>query len=211
MTSIDWVILIFYLIFIVSMSAVIGKRQKSQEDYYLGGRSMPSWQIAFSVMATQVSAISLIGVPAFIALKSGGGLIWLQYEFAIPLAMMLIMLILVPMYHATRAVTIYEYLEKRFGTQTRTIISAVFLISRGLGTGVALLATGTLEPHSAGCCVGKRSTTFSAGSMLGSSALATGELLKDWNAESVLANLWRTDVRLAGAGLLVVDRIQQRV
>jgi SSS family solute:Na+ symporter len=103
---------------------------------------MPAWQIALSVMATQVSAISLIGAPAFIALKTNGGLFWLQYEFAIPLAMMLIMLILVPMYHRTRAITIYEYLENRFRTTTRMSISAAFLLSRGLGSGVALLATG---------------------------------------------------------------------
>ena len=93
MSYIDWVILFLYILLIIIMSWVIGRRQKSQEDYYLGGRTMPAWQIALSVMATQVSAISLIGAPAFIALKSNGGLVWLQYEFAIPLAMMLIMLI----------------------------------------------------------------------------------------------------------------------
>jgi SSS family solute:Na+ symporter len=142
MATIDWIILIAYILLIIAISWYIGRRQKSQEDYYLGGRSMKPWQIALSVMATQVSAISLIGAPSFIALKSNGGLVWLQYEFAIPLAMMLIMLILVPMYHKTKAITIYEYLEKRFGTSTRTTISAVFLISRGLGSGVALLATG---------------------------------------------------------------------
>ena len=142
MTPIDWIILIIYILLIIGMSWTIGRKQESQEDYYLGGRAMPAWQIALSVMATQVSAISLIGAPAFIALKTGGGLVWLQYDFAIPLAMMLIMLTLIPMYHQTRAVTIYEYLENRFGTATRTTISAVFLISRGLGSGIALLATG---------------------------------------------------------------------
>jgi SSS family solute:Na+ symporter len=142
MATLDWIILFTYILLIVVMSGLIGRRQKSQDDYYLAGRSMKPWQIALSVMATQVSAISLIGAPAFIALKSNGGLVWLQYEFAIPLAMMLIMLILVPLYHKTRATTIYEYLEKRFGASTRTTISAVFLISRGLGSGVALLATG---------------------------------------------------------------------
>ena len=141
MTSIDWVVLCIYIFFIIGMSAWIGRRQKSQEDYYLGGRAMGSWQVAMSIMATQVSAISLVGAPAFIALKNDGGLIWLQYEFAIPLAMMLIMLIMVPLYHRTRAITIYEYLEKRFGRSTRMSISAVFLVSRGLGSGVALLAT----------------------------------------------------------------------
>jgi SSS family solute:Na+ symporter len=141
MSTIDWIVLFVYILLIISMSWWIGRRQKSQEDYYLGGRSMPSWQIALSIMATQVSAISLIGAPAFIAVKANGGLVWLQYEFAIPLAMMLIMLILVPLYHKTRAITIYEYLESRFGRSTRMSISAVFLISRGLGSGVALLAT----------------------------------------------------------------------
>ena len=142
MTGIDWIILFLYITLIIVMSWLIGRRQKSQEDYYLGGRAMPAWQIALSVMATQVSAISLIGAPAFIALKTNGGSVWLQYEFAIPLAMMIIMLILIPLYHKTRAITIYEYLEKRFGKLTRMMISAVFLISRGLGSGVALLATG---------------------------------------------------------------------
>ena len=142
MTEIDWIILFLYITLIIVMSWLIGRKQKSQEDYYLGGRSMPAWQIALSVMATQVSAISLIGAPAFIALKANGGLVWLQYEFAIPVAMMLIMLVLIPLYHKTRAITIYEYLEKRFGKLTRMLISAVFLISRGLGSGVALLATG---------------------------------------------------------------------
>ena len=141
MTFVDWMVLSSYILLIIGMSWWVGRRQKSQEDYYLGGRSMPAWQIALSIMATQVSAISLIGAPAFIAVKGNGGLVWLQYEFAIPLAMMLIMLVLVPLYHRTQAITIYEYLEKRFGKLTRMSISAVFLISRGLGSGVALLAT----------------------------------------------------------------------
>jgi SSS family transporter len=141
MAKLDWIILVIYIAGIIGLSAWIGKRQKSQEDYYLGGRRMAAWQIALSVMATQVSAISLIGAPAFIALQSGGGLVWLQYEFAIPLAMIGIMLILIPVYHRAHGITIYEYLEIRFGAATRQMISAVFLISRGLGSGVALLAT----------------------------------------------------------------------
>ncbi len=142
MTLLDWIILAAYILLIIGMSWLVGRRQKSREDYYLGGRRMPAWQIALSVIATQVSAISLIGAPAYVALRGGGGLVWLQYEFAIPLAMMLIMLILIPLYHRTRGITIYQYLENRFGSETRLGISAVFLISRGLGSGVALLATG---------------------------------------------------------------------
>ena len=126
MTSIDWIILFIYILLIIAMSWRIGGRQQSQEDYYLGGRSMPSWQIALSIMATQVSAISLIGAPAFIVLKADGGLVWLQYEFAIPLAMMLIMLILVPLYHKTHAITIYEYLIICSIPSKNNIIPGVF-------------------------------------------------------------------------------------
>jgi len=142
MGTLDWGILILYILLIIGMSAWLGKKQESREDYYLGGRRMPPWQISLSIVATQVSAISLIGAPAFVALKANGGLIWLQYEFAIPLAMMLIMLTLVPIYHRVRGITIYQYLEDRFGKTVRWFISMVFLISRGLGSGVALLATG---------------------------------------------------------------------
>ncbi len=141
MTNLDWAVLIIYIAGIIGMSIAIGRKQRNQEDYYLGGRLIRPWQVALSVMATQVSAISLISAPAFIALRYGGGLVWLQYEFAIPLAMMLIMLILIPVYHHSRGITIYEYLENRFGKPTRSILSLVFLISRGLGAGLALLAT----------------------------------------------------------------------
>lgn len=141
MTNLDWTVLGVYILGIIGMSMAVGRGQNSQEDYYLGGRLIRPWQVALSVMATQVSAISLIGAPAFIALRSGGGLVWLQYEFAIPLAMMLIMIVLVPVYHRSRGITIYEYLESRFGQTTRAILSLVFLVSRGLGAGVVLLAT----------------------------------------------------------------------
>jgi SSS family solute:Na+ symporter len=141
MNPVDWIILVLYILAIIYMGFYVGKSQQSQEDYYVGGRSIPSWQVALSIVATQVSAISLIGAPAFIALKPGGGLKWLQYEFAIPLAMMLIMLTVVPMYHRTGVISIYEYLEKRFGRATRTILSLIFMASRGLAAGVALLAT----------------------------------------------------------------------
>lgn len=141
MTYVDWFIFGGYIFGIILISIHVGKYQNSQEDYYLAGRSMASWKITMSVMATQVSAISLIGAPAFIALKSGGGLIWLQYELAIPLAMLLIMFVLLPMYHRCQVISIYEYLEKRFGGTIRTMVSVTFLASRGLGAGVMLLAT----------------------------------------------------------------------
>lgn len=141
MTYLDWFIFGGYVLGVVFISVYVGRNQHSQEDYYLAGRSMASWKITLSVMSTQVSAISLIGAPAFIALKTNGGLIWFQYELAIPIAMLLIMMILVPMYHRCQVVSIYEYLEKRFGGLVRTLVSLTFLVSRGLGAGVMLLAT----------------------------------------------------------------------
>lgn len=150
MAIIDWVVLSAYIVLIIGMGWQVGRRQRTQVDYYLGGRVMPAWQVSLSILATQVSAISLIGTPAFIALRKGGGLIWLQYEFAIPLAMIGIMGLLLPEFHRHGDITIYEYLERRFGRATRMTVSAVFLISRALGSGVALLATGII----ASVCLG---------------------------------------------------------
>ncbi|TFH64968.1 MAG: sodium transporter [Candidatus Zixiibacteriota bacterium] len=141
MSHIDWIILGFYIAGVVLMGILIGRRQKDHEDYFLGSRRMKPWQVGLSIVANQVSAISLIGAPAFVAMRDGGGLTWLQYEFAVPLAMIAIMIILVPVFFRQQGITIYEYLERRFGTLTRSLLSLVFLVSRGLGAGVVLLAT----------------------------------------------------------------------
>jgi sodium-coupled monocarboxylate transporter 8/12 len=145
MAWIDWIVVVLYIAGIIGMGWWVGRRQRTQDDYYLGGRAMSAWPVALSVMATQVSAISLISAPAFIARRGGGGLVWLQYEFAIPLAMIGILAVLVPRYHRQRVTSIYEYLEARFGRPTRALVSAVFLISRSLGAGVMLLATGIVS------------------------------------------------------------------
>ena len=141
MSALDWIIIILYIALVVGMSYLIGRLQKNQDDYYLGGRTLPPWQVGTSMVANQVSAISLVGAPAFIAVRQGGGLRWLQYELAIPLAMIGIGSLLVPLLRSGSGVTIYEYLERRFGSGTRLIMSFIFLLSRSLATGVALLAT----------------------------------------------------------------------
>ncbi len=141
MLLLDWIIVLLYIFFILGISFFIGRSQKDQDDYYLAGRKVPPWQIGSSMAANQVSAISLIGAPAFIAVKETGGLKWLQYEMAIPLAMIFIIIFLVPLLRSTGGITIYQYLEKRFGIETRFTLSFIFLISRSLATGVALLAT----------------------------------------------------------------------
>ena len=142
MTPLDWTVVIAYIGAVLLMGFYLARRQQTRKDYYLAGRRMGSLQVALSLVATQVSAISIIGAPAFIALKEGGGLKWWQYEFAVPLAMIVLMLTLVPLYHKVKSITIYGYLEGRYGRSMRMLISAVFLISRGLGAGVVLFATG---------------------------------------------------------------------
>ena len=133
-----------YVIAVLGIGALLTRKQRSRKDYYVAGRRMAPWQVALSLVATQVSAISIIGAPAFIALKAGGGLKWWQYELAVPLAMILLMLTLVPLYHRMGAITIYHYLEGRYGRGVRATISAIFLISRSLAAGVILFATGVV-------------------------------------------------------------------
>ena len=140
MSTLDWVVISVYLIFMVGLGFYLGRDQKNTDDYYVGGRNFPGWLVGVSTMATQTSAISFISIPAFVALKSQGGLNWLQYELAVPLAMVVIMIFLTPFFRQLQLVSLYEYLEQRFNPAVRYLVSAVFLLSRGLGTGVGLYA-----------------------------------------------------------------------
>ena len=94
----DWVIIAFYLFMLLSLAAYLSRSQKSLKDYFLGGNRMGPVKIAISVMATQCSTNSILGAPAFVAFAASGGLIWLQYELAVPLAMIFIMLIMFPIF-----------------------------------------------------------------------------------------------------------------
>ena len=138
MTPIDWIVLITYLIGIIGLGVWLARRQQSTDDYFLGGRKMGSTVIAISLAANQVSAISLISAPAFVALKAGGGIKWLQFEFAVPISMIAIMFLLVPVFRQLSGASVYEYAERRFGTGTRLTLSALFMFSRGLSTSVIL-------------------------------------------------------------------------
>jgi len=138
MTHIDWIVLITYLIGIIGLGVWLARRQQSTDDYFLGGRKMGSTVIAISLAANQVSAISLISAPAFVALKAGGGIKWLQFEFAVPVAMIAIMFLLVPVFRQLSGASVYEYAERRFGAGTRLTLSALFMFSRGLSTSVIL-------------------------------------------------------------------------
>lgn len=140
MNGLDWTILGAYMAAMVVLSLFLGRGQEDSADYYVGGRNLPWWGVGISTMATQTSAISFISIPGFVALKPGGGLTWLSYELAVPLAMVFIMVFLLPLFRKLEIVSVYEYLERRFGGPTRSLLAAVFLLSRGLGTGVGLYA-----------------------------------------------------------------------
>lgn len=140
MATLDWIVIIAYLAGMVVLSVYLGRGQESEDDYYVGGRDLPWWAIGISTMATQSSANSFIGIPAFVALKEGGGLTWLQYELGVPLAMIFVMVVLLPFFRKLELVSVYEYLELRFGRGVRLFMSGVFLVSRALATGMGIYA-----------------------------------------------------------------------
>ena len=135
MNTLDYIIIIGYLVGFL-MLGYFFKDNKTSKDYFLGGRSLGWFPLSLSTMATQLSAISFISAPAFVGLKLNGGMKWLTFELAVPLAMIFIMLMIIPPLFRSGVVSIYEYVEKRFNRSTRMILSTVFQISRALGTGV---------------------------------------------------------------------------
>ena len=141
MSPLDWLVIAGYITAMIALSVYLGRRQADQEDYFVGGRNLPWWGVGLSTMATQTSAISFISIPAFVALKPGGGLTWLQYELAVPLAMIAVMVLLIPFLRKLKLVRIYTYLDMRYGPSVRTTVSLVFLVSRGLMTGVGIYAS----------------------------------------------------------------------
>lgn len=140
MTPLDWIIIAAYAVGLVALGWWVGRRQVSSEDYYLAGRRLGWFPIGVSTMATQLGAVSFLSAPAFVGLRPGGGLIWLGYELAVPLAMIVLMAVLFPVFHTLRVVSVYEVLEKRFDVRVRVLVSMVFLVSRGLATGVTVYA-----------------------------------------------------------------------
>jgi SSS family solute:Na+ symporter len=140
LSSLDLVVLILYLVVVMGGGVYFALRQETTDDYYVGGRRLRSGWIALSILATQVSAISLLGGPAFVAIQANGGLRWLQYEFAVPLAMLALILLIAPVLRQARHVTIYEYIDGRFGKTAKKALAVTFLLARGLASGVALYA-----------------------------------------------------------------------
>lgn len=145
MNYLDWTIFSVYMLGMIAMSVYLGRKQKNESDYYLGGNDVDHWSIAVSTMATQCSTNSLLGAPAFVI--SVGGLLWLQYEIAVPLAMIGVMVFLLPFFRKQKIISVYEYLEKRFGAGTRTLLSVLFQFLRAFATGVTVYGISIVLQH----------------------------------------------------------------
>lgn len=141
MGLLDWSIVGAYFIFLLLFGYFVGRQNHDQDDYYVADRKLSWWAVGISTMATQSSAISFISIPAFVAVKEGGGLTWLQYELALPLAMIVTSIFLIPLFRQLKLVSVYEYLQMRYGSSVRNTVALIFLLSRALGTGIALYAT----------------------------------------------------------------------
>ncbi|MDQ1523072.1 MAG: solute:Na+ symporter, family, partial [Pyrinomonadaceae bacterium] len=113
------------------------KHSASAEGYFLANRSLPWWAVGLSVMATQLSAITLVGTTGQ---GYNDGMRFIQFYYGLPLAMVILCITAVPFFYRAKVFTAYEYLEKRFDLKTRTLTSFFFLISRGLGVGVIIAA-----------------------------------------------------------------------
>lgn len=135
MNYLDYLVIIVYIGGFLLLGRLF-KGSESGEDYFLGGKSFGWASLSLSTVATQLSAISFISAPAFVGLKEGGGMMWLTYEFAVPLAMLFLMVFLIPPMYKAGIVSVYEYLERRFNPSTRILLSSVFQISRAFATSV---------------------------------------------------------------------------
>lgn len=137
MQQLDWIVLTVTLLFIVFYGVYKTKGSKNVEEYILGNKETPWWTVGLSVMATQASAITFLSTPGQ-AYHDGMGFV--QFYFGLPIAMVVISMTFIPIYHRLKVFTAYEYLEQRFDLKTRSFTAILFLIQRGLGTGLTIYA-----------------------------------------------------------------------
>ena len=137
MNPLNWAIVIAYLTYIVYYGLKRSRGTKAIEGYFLANRSIPWWAAGLSVMATQLSAITLIGTTGQGATD---GMRFIQFYFGLPLAMVILGVTLVPFLHGAGVFTAYEYLERRFDAKTRSLTAFLFLLSRGMSCGTILAA-----------------------------------------------------------------------
>mgnify|MGYP003333742267 CR=1 FL=1 len=134
---INWVVVVGYLGYVVSDSIRRARGLKTIEGYFLANRSLPWWAVGLTVMATQLSAITMIGTTGQGATD---GMRFVQFYFGLPVAMVILGVTIVPFLHRANVFTAYEFLERRFGARTRSLTAFLFLCSRGLSCGTIISA-----------------------------------------------------------------------
>ncbi len=137
MSNLDWIILIVTLFGIIIYGVYKSTHTKNLDGYFLGNNTMPWYLVLLSIMGTQASAITFLSAPGQ---AYTDGMRFVQYYFGLPLAMIVICIFFVPVFRKLKVYTAYEFLENRFDVKTRTFTSALFLISRGLSTGISIYA-----------------------------------------------------------------------
>src|SRR4026207_1467397 len=137
MTHTDWIVLALTLSSIMVYGLYKSHTTKNLDGYFLSNRDMPWYLVLLSIMGTQASAITFLSAPGQ---AYTDGMRFVQYYFGLPLAMIVICVVFVPVYHKLKVYTAYEFLEQRFDLKTRTLASILFLVQRGLSTGISIYA-----------------------------------------------------------------------
>ena len=136
-SGLDWAVLVATLLLIIAYGIYKSQSSHNLSGYFLSDRQMPWWLILLSIMGTQASAVTFLTAPGQ---AYTDGMRFVQYYFGLPIAMVLLCVTLVPIFHRLKVYTAYEYLEQRFDLKTRTLTSFLFLLSRGLSTGISVIA-----------------------------------------------------------------------
>jgi solute:Na+ symporter, SSS family len=137
MHKLDWAIVIVYLVYITYDGIRLTKKSDQLEGYFLASRSLPWWAVGLSVMATQLSAISLVSTTGQ---AYADGMRFIQFYFGLPFALIILCVTVVPFFYRAKVYTAYEYLERRFDAKTRSLASFCFLIQRALACGAVIAA-----------------------------------------------------------------------
>lgn len=137
MRLLDWIIVAAYLSYLTFSGLRMTKRSKEVEGYFLANRSLPWWAVGLSVMATQLSATTIVGATGQ---AYSNGMRFVQFYFGLPIAMVILCMTIVPFFYRAKVFTAYEFLERRFDVKTRALTSFFFLLQRGLSCGVTISA-----------------------------------------------------------------------
>src|SRR6188472_4332686 len=137
MRAFDWLVVVAYIVWVVWDGLRRAHGTDKVEGYFLANRSLPWWAVGLSVMATQMSAVTLVGTTGQAYLT---GLRFIQFYFGLPLAMIILSVTVVPFFHRAKVYTAYEYLERRFDVRVRSLASFLFLMGRAFSLGVTLAA-----------------------------------------------------------------------